>query len=90
MSNDESYSTVEDEQYEAHIAREEEQERKSFALGLFEFNATLNARIALGHGIDRDTVSMVLRSLADAIEFQDVAENMSPVGDGNILAELDL
>jgi hypothetical protein len=90
MSNDESYSTVEDGQYEAHVAREEEQERKSFALGLFEFNATLAARIALGHGIDRNTVSAVLRSLADGIEFRDVAEDMSAVADGNILAELDL
>jgi hypothetical protein len=76
---------------EQPVACEEEvQERKSFALGLLEFNATLAARIALGHGIDRNTVAAVLRDLAYAIETQDVAEDMSPVGDGNILAELDL
>jgi hypothetical protein len=69
---------------------EYEQERSAFALGLFEFNATLAARIALGHGIDRETVAAILHSLADAIRTQDCAEDMSPVSDGNILAELDL
>jgi hypothetical protein len=69
---------------------EYEQELRSFALRVFEFNSTLAARIALGHGIDRETVGAILHSLADAIITEDCAENMSPVSDGNTLAELDL
>jgi hypothetical protein len=83
MSNGEIEQPVVGDYEEAH-------ERKAFALGLLEFNSTLAARIALGHGIDRETVGACLRDLAYAIETQDVAEDMSPVGDGNILAELDL
>lgn len=58
------------------------------ALNLFEYNSTLAAKIALGHGVDRETVAMVLRSLADAIETQDCAENMSPIDDQNTFEEL--
>lgn len=65
-------------------------ERDSFALNLFEYNSTVAARIALGHGINRETVSAILHSLADAILTQDCAESMSPVDDGNTMEEMSL
>jgi hypothetical protein len=63
-------------------------ERDGFALNLFEFNTTLAARVALGHGIDRETVAAILHSLAEAIRTQDCAESMSPVDDGRTLEEM--
>lgn len=38
------------------------------------------ARVALGNGLDRETVAFYLRTLADAIEDPgSVAEDMSPI-----------
>jgi hypothetical protein len=75
---------------EARLVRQWKHEHDAFALNLFEFNTTLSARVAIGHGIDRETVASVLRTLADAILTQDCAESMSPVSDGNTLEEMSL
>ena len=39
----------------------------------------LAARTALGDGLSRNVVAQTLRELADAIEFQQCAEDMSPI-----------
>jgi hypothetical protein len=45
-----------------------------------EFTATYAARFALGCGADRETVALVLESLAAAVrDPATVAENMSPI-----------
>jgi hypothetical protein len=75
---------------EDKLAEQWKRERDGFALNLFEYNTTLSARIALGHGLDRETVSAILHSLADAILTQDCAESMSPVSDGRTLEEMSL
>jgi hypothetical protein len=67
-----------------------QEQNERFALHLFECNSTLEARIALGRGLDRETVAAILHSLAEAIRTQDCAESMSPVSDGNTLSELGL
>jgi hypothetical protein len=72
------------------IAKQWKRERDGFALNLFEYNSTVAARIALGHGIDRETVAAILHSLADAILTQDCAESMSPIHDGNTMEEMSL
>jgi hypothetical protein len=59
-----------------------------FALNHFEYCVTLDARLALGHGIDRETVAAILHSLAEAIRTQDCAENMDAVDDGSTLEQL--
>jgi hypothetical protein len=51
------------------------------AMDIFNYNSTVAAKMALGEGIDRETVAACLRSLADAIETQDCAEDMSPIYD---------
>jgi hypothetical protein len=59
-----------------------------FAMSHFEYCTTLDARVALGHGMTRETVALILRSIADAIETQDCAEDMSPINDGHTLEQL--
>jgi hypothetical protein len=70
------------------LAAQWKRERDGFAMNLFEYNITLSARVALGHGMDRTTVASILFSLAQAIETQNCAESMSPVPDGNTLEEM--
>jgi hypothetical protein len=79
-----------DKETEYMLVKQWKREHDSFALNLFEYNTTLAARVALGHGIDRETVAAVLHSLAEAIRTQDCAESMSPVSDGNTLEEMSL
>lgn len=55
---------------------------KIVAMNVFEYNSTLAARAALGHGISRDEIALSLESLAYAIRTQDVAESMYPIDDG--------
>jgi hypothetical protein len=50
-----------------------------FSVMAFEHYSTVAARLALGEGVSRETVAMSLRNLADAIETQDCAEDMSPI-----------
>jgi hypothetical protein len=77
-----------DKETEARLAAQWKRERDCFAMNLFEYNSTLSARVALGHGLDRETVAAVLHTLADAILTQDCAESMSPIPDGNTLEEM--
>jgi hypothetical protein len=65
------------------------EEQAEFAWNLFEYNTTLAAKLAVGHGFDRERVAMSLHSLADAIANPtSVAEDMSPVHDANTLLHL--
>jgi hypothetical protein len=65
------------------------EEQAEFAWNLFEYNTTLSAKLAVGHGFDRERVAMSLHSLADAIANPtSVAEDMSPVDDHNTLLHL--
>jgi hypothetical protein len=45
----------------------------------FHHYSTVIARTALGEGVSREFVAHSLRTLADAIETQDCAEDMSPI-----------
>lgn len=65
-----------------------ERQLEELAMHLFNYNTTLAARLALGHGIDKETVAESLRSLAYAIETGDVAESMYAVDDGHTLDQL--
>jgi hypothetical protein len=51
------------------------------AMDMFSYNTTVAAKMALGEGIDRETVAALLHSLAEAIRTQDCAEDMSPIYD---------
>jgi hypothetical protein len=65
------------------------EEQAEFAWNLFEYNTTLSAKLAVGHGFDRERVAMSLHSLADAIANPtSVAEDMSPVDDANTMLHL--
>jgi hypothetical protein len=79
---------LEQDRIQSDVEQNAERQREWFAMNLFEYNVTLAARIALGHGIDREGVGAALRSLAYAIETRDVAEDMSPVDDVNTLNHL--
>jgi len=46
---------------------------------LFNRAAEVAARCALGDGLTRQSVAIALRDLADAIETQDCAEDMSKI-----------
>jgi hypothetical protein len=65
------------------------EEQAEFAWNLFEYNTTLAAKLAVGHGFDRERVAMSLHSLADAIANPtSVAEDMRPIDDANTLLHL--
>jgi hypothetical protein len=70
------------------LMEEWHRKKEEFARNLFNYNVTIAARLAIGHGIDRPDVATWLRDLAYAIETQDVAEDMSPVDDINTLDHL--
>jgi hypothetical protein len=65
------------------------EEQVEFAWNLFEYNTTLAAKLAVGHGVEREKVAMSLHSLADAIANPtSVAEDMRPIDDANTLLHL--
>jgi hypothetical protein len=49
------------------------------AILMLQRSSELAARIALGDGITRQMVAIILHDLAAAIETQDCAEDMSPI-----------
>jgi hypothetical protein len=52
---------------------------ETFSIMAFHHYSTVIARTALGEGVSREFVAHSLRTLADAIETQDCAEDMSPI-----------
>lgn len=52
---------------------------RAIALMSFEHHCSAISRLAVGEGLDRHSVAESLRLIADAIEFQDCAEDMSPI-----------
>lgn len=49
------------------------------AMLILQRAATVAARCAIGDGLDRTSVALVLHDLANAIETQDCAEDMSKI-----------
>ena len=52
---------------------------KTIAMMSFEHHCSTISRLAVGEGLERHSVAESLRLIADAIEFQDCAEDMSPI-----------
>jgi hypothetical protein len=58
------------------------------AMNLLMYNTTIAARLAQGHGIDKETVAQVLEELAHAVRTGESAERMDALDDDHTLQEL--
>jgi 3-deoxy-D-arabino-heptulosonate 7-phosphate (DAHP) synthase class II len=74
------------EMHDLEIRSQKEIERT--AMNLLMYNTTIAARLAQGHGIDKETVAMVLEDLAHAVRTGDCAERMHALSDDHTLIEL--
>ena len=71
---------------EAERAGQKDLER--VAMNIFLYNTSMAARLAQGHGIDRELVAQCLEDLAAAVRTGDCAESLYALDDGHTLEQL--